>query len=74
MAKCQHCGRNIENTEIMYRPGTTGGYRNRSIRLCSGCVESHDRGQESRKFMKVVLGSVALFAVIVCFVYLLKYR
>jgi putative lipoic acid-binding regulatory protein len=71
MAKCLNCGRIIENEEIQYRPGTKGGYQNRSIKLCVRCVDQHDQIQSAKKLMTRVVSVVAVVALVAAAIYLL---
>lgn len=70
MAKCQYCGTGIADAEINYRPSTKGGYRNQSMRLCGSCVEKHDKAQEARKVMTIIVAVVVAIALLVAGVYL----
>ncbi len=72
MAKCGHCGANIEGNEISYRDDRKGSFRSRSVRLCDKCVETYDGAAASRKVMKMTMLVVVSAVLVVAALYLIR--
>jgi hypothetical protein len=57
----------------VYRDAKNGGRRNRSIRLCRGCVDRYDALEAGKKARNTVLAIVALAGLIIAAGYLLAH-
>ena len=74
MAKCGHCGTDIQNAEITYRPSNTGSRRTQSIRLCFRCVERHDKTESAKKVRNIGILVAVIIALILTAAYLIVKR
>jgi hypothetical protein len=71
MPKCQHCGAEIEGTQISYRDAHALSRYAQSIRLCKGCVDQYDSSEAGKKGRNIALAIVAVAGLIVAAGYLL---